>query len=229
MTKHEKWTEWPTQAYAAAYESLAAALDGFQNKFEVPETAREFVKRSAATAKDRSSDLYTGANKVTDAVEKALVSAVNGIADVNRKTVEAMYQDAQSVFAAIDKLADAQSFAQAYKVYARLPAPADQSQCRSRRGDSKLCEHQGFRGFSRLAGRCRESSTGAVAGRLMRRHSKRLLGGRASWPPFLPNQTPGNRRHQCAPGSTELGHRREIRRARVQGLCLRSERNLPQH
>ena len=117
MTKHEKWTEWPTQAYAAAYESLAAALDGFQNKFEVPETAREFVKRSAATAKDRSSDLHTGANKVTDAVEKALVNAVNGLAEVNRKTVEALYQDAQSVFAAIDNLADAQSLSQAYKVY----------------------------------------------------------------------------------------------------------------
>ena len=117
MTKHEKWTEWPTQAYAAAYESLATALDGFQNKFEVPETAREFVKRSAATAKDRSSDLHTGANKVTDAVEKAFVSAVNGLAEVNRKTVEALYQDAQSVFAAIDKLADAQSLSQAYKVY----------------------------------------------------------------------------------------------------------------
>ncbi len=117
MTKHEKWTEWPTQAYAAAYESLAAAHDGFQNRLEVPETAREFVKRSAATAKDRSSDLHTGANKVTDAVEKTLVNAVNGIADVNRKTVEALYQDAQSVFAAIDNLADAQSFSQAYKVY----------------------------------------------------------------------------------------------------------------
>ena len=117
MTKHEKWTEWPTQAYAAAYESLAAALDGFQNKFEVPETAREFVKRSAATAKDRSSDLHTGANKATDAVENALVSAVNGIADVNRKTVEAIYQDAQTMFAAIDNLAYAQSFSQAYKVY----------------------------------------------------------------------------------------------------------------
>jgi hypothetical protein len=106
MTKPEKWTEWPTQAYAAAYESLAAALDGLQNKFEVPESARELVKRSAATAKDRSSDLHTGANKVTDAVEKVLVSAVNGIADVNRKTVEAMYQDAESAFAA-----------KAYKVY----------------------------------------------------------------------------------------------------------------
>jgi len=84
---------------------------------ELPETAREFVKRSAATAKDRSTDLHTGANKATDAVEKALVSAVNGIADVNRKTVEAMYQDAQSAFAAIDKLADAQSLSQAYRVY----------------------------------------------------------------------------------------------------------------
>ena len=40
-----------------------AALDGFQNRFEVPHSAREFVKRSAATAKDRSGDLHTGANK----------------------------------------------------------------------------------------------------------------------------------------------------------------------
>jgi hypothetical protein len=117
MTKHEKWTEWPTKAYGAAYESLAAALDGFQNKLEVPESAREFVKRSAATARDRSSDVHTGAHKVTDAVEKALVNAVNGLADVNRKTVEAMYEDAQSLFAAIDNLADAQSFSHAYKVY----------------------------------------------------------------------------------------------------------------
>jgi len=50
-------------------------------------------------------------------VEKALVSAVNGIADLNRKTVEALYQDAQRVFAAIDNLAGAESFPQAYKVY----------------------------------------------------------------------------------------------------------------
>ena len=72
--------------------------------------------RTGRCCRQRSSDLHTGANKVTDAVEKALVNAVNGLAEVNRKTVEAMYQDAQSI-AAINNLADAQSFAQAYKVY----------------------------------------------------------------------------------------------------------------
>ena len=118
MTKHQKWTpESPIEAYATTYESLAKTLGGLQNKFEIPDAAREFVKRTAAAAKDGSADLHAGANKLTGAIEEALVGAVNGVADVNRKVVEAAYQDAQAVFAAIDKLAGAQSVNDAYEVY----------------------------------------------------------------------------------------------------------------
>src|SRR5271165_1363150 len=119
MTKQQKWTpESPIEACATTYESLARALGGLQNKFEVPEAAREFVKRTATAAKDRSTDLHAGANKVTGAIEEALVGALKGMAEVNRKVVEAAHQDAEATFAAIDKLADAQSLTEAYEVYA---------------------------------------------------------------------------------------------------------------
>jgi hypothetical protein len=75
------------------------------------------VKRGVAAAKERSSDLHAGANKVTGAVEEALVGAVNGLADVNRKLVDIAYQDAEAMFAAIDRLAGAQSFTDAYEVH----------------------------------------------------------------------------------------------------------------
>jgi hypothetical protein len=104
----------PTEAYATTYESLAKALGGFQNKVEIPKAAGEFVKRSAAVAKDRSDDLYAGASKVTGAFEQTLVGAVSRLADANRKIVEAVHQDAGAAFAAIDKLADAQSLSDAY-------------------------------------------------------------------------------------------------------------------
>jgi hypothetical protein len=38
MTKQQKWTpESPIEAWATTYESLAKALGGLQNKFEIPD------------------------------------------------------------------------------------------------------------------------------------------------------------------------------------------------
>jgi hypothetical protein len=118
MTEQQNWTpESPTETCATTYESLVKALDGLQNKFEIPEAAREFVMRSAATAKDRSTDLHVGVNKVTGAIEEALVSVVSGIADLNRKIVDATYQDAEAAFAAIEKLAGSKTLTEAYQLY----------------------------------------------------------------------------------------------------------------
>ena len=75
----------PIEVPAKTYEALVEALGGLENRFEMPQAAREFVKRGAAAAKDRSTDLRAGANKVTGAIEEALVGAVNGMADINRK------------------------------------------------------------------------------------------------------------------------------------------------
>jgi hypothetical protein len=172
MTKQQKWTpESPIEACATTYESLAKALGGLQNKFEIPEAAREFVKRTAAAAKDRSTNLQAGANKMTGAIEEALVGAVTCMADVNRKVVEAAYQDAEATFAAIDKLAGAQS-ADAYEVYVDyLRQQGSIAAAREERGN--LRQRQGLGGLRHSAGRHREGHAGAVAGRLSRRHSTR--------------------------------------------------------
>ena len=54
MTKQGKWkTEFPIEVCATTYKSLAKALGGLKNKLEIPDAAREFVKHSAAAAKDR--------------------------------------------------------------------------------------------------------------------------------------------------------------------------------
>jgi hypothetical protein len=59
-----------------------------------------------------------GADKVTGAIEAALLSAVSAMADINRKIVDAAHQDAEASLAAIDKLASAKSLAEAYRVSA---------------------------------------------------------------------------------------------------------------
>jgi hypothetical protein len=118
MTKQQNGTpESPIETCATTYESLVKALDGLQNKFEIPEAARELVVRSVATAKDRSTDLHAGVNKVTAAIEEAVVGAVNSIADLNRKIVDATYQDAEATFTAIEKLAGVKSPTEAYQLY----------------------------------------------------------------------------------------------------------------
>jgi hypothetical protein len=112
--QHNSTPESATEA--RTYESLAKALGGLENKFDIPDAAREFVKRSAAAAKDRSTDLHVGANKMNGAIEAALLSAVSTMADVNRRIVDAAYQDTEASLAAIDRLAGAKSLAEAYQV-----------------------------------------------------------------------------------------------------------------
>jgi len=119
MTEQQNLTpESPIEASARTYEALVKALGGLENRFEIPQAAREFVKRGAAAAKDRSTDLRVGADKVTGAIEAALLSAVNAMADFNRKIVDAAHQDAEASLAAIDRLASAKSLAEAYQVSA---------------------------------------------------------------------------------------------------------------
>ena len=116
--QHNSTPESPIEASAKTYESLLKALGGVENKFEIPEATREFVKRSAAAAKDRSTDLRVGAHKMNGAIEAALLGAISTMADVNRRIVDAAYQDAEAGLAAIDRLAGAKSLAEAYQVSA---------------------------------------------------------------------------------------------------------------
>ena len=96
-------------------DAFAPVTDAFKN-LEVPEAAREFVKKSANTAKDRAADLHANSEKVTDAIETAVAGSVSEAAKISRNIQQAMYQDAEAFFAGIDKLASAKSFNEAFQI-----------------------------------------------------------------------------------------------------------------
>ncbi len=99
-------------------EAFAPVTDALKNiqSLEVPEAARDFVKRAAGTAKDRAADLHTGSEKVTTAIESAVANSVSEAAKISRNIQQAMYQDAEAFFNGIDKLASAKSLNEAVQI-----------------------------------------------------------------------------------------------------------------
>ena len=102
-----------------AFTPVTDAFKNFQN-MEVPEAARDFVKRSANTAKERAADVYAGSEKVTAAIETAVADSVSEAAKVSRNIQQALYQDAEAFFAGIDKLASAKSLNEAVQIQSDL-------------------------------------------------------------------------------------------------------------
>jgi phasin len=98
-----------------AFAPVTDALKNIQN-LEVPEAAREFVKKQAETAKERAADLHAGSEKVTAAIETAVAGSVTEAAKISRNIQQAIYQDAEAFFAGIDKLASAKSLNEAVQI-----------------------------------------------------------------------------------------------------------------
>ena len=103
-------------------EAFAPMTEAFKNlqTMEVPEAAREFVKKTANTAKERAADAYAGSEKVTAAIETAVADSVSEAAKISRNIQQAMYQDAEAFFAGIDKLASAKSISEAVQIQSEL-------------------------------------------------------------------------------------------------------------
>ena len=102
------------------------AFDGFKDAFkniqnlEVPEAAREFVKKTANTAKDRAAEVFAGSERVTAAVENAVTESVTEAGKISRNIQQAIYEDAEAFFSGIDKLASAKSFSEAVEIQSSL-------------------------------------------------------------------------------------------------------------
>jgi phasin len=98
--------------------AFAPVTDAFKNlqNMEVPEAAREFVKKTAGTAKERAADLHAGSEKVTAAIETAVTGSVSEVAKISRNIQDAIYQDAEAFFAGIDRLASAKSLNEAVQI-----------------------------------------------------------------------------------------------------------------
>ncbi len=102
--------------------AFAPVTDAFKNfpTVEVPEAARDFVKKAAGTAKDRAAEFHTGSEKVTAAFESAVAGSVSETVKISRNIQQAVYDDAQALFAGIDKLASAKSLNDAVAIQGDL-------------------------------------------------------------------------------------------------------------
>ena len=98
-----------------AFAPVTEAFTKLQN-MEVPEAAREFVKKQAETAKVRAADIHAGSEKVTAAIETAVAGSVSEAAKISRNIQDALYQDAEAFFAGIHNLASAKSFNEAVQI-----------------------------------------------------------------------------------------------------------------
>ena len=98
-----------------AFAPVTEAFTKLQN-LEVPEAAREFVKKQAESAKVRAADFHAGSEKVTAAIETAVAGSVSEAAKISRNIQQAIYQDAEAFFAGIDKLASAKSLNEAVQI-----------------------------------------------------------------------------------------------------------------
>ena len=99
-------------------DAFAPVTDALKNLqiMEVPEAARDFVKRTANTAKERVADVYAGSEKVTAVIETAVADSVSEAAKISRNIQQALYQDAEAFFAGVDKLASAKSLNEAVQI-----------------------------------------------------------------------------------------------------------------
>ena len=102
-----------------AFAPVTEAFKNFQN-VEVPEAARDFVKKTANSAKERAADVFAGSEKVTAAIETAATDSVSELAKISRNIQQAIYQDAEAFFAGIEKLASAKSLNEAVQVQSDL-------------------------------------------------------------------------------------------------------------
>jgi len=102
-----------------AFAPVTDAFKNFQN-LEVPEAARDFVKKQAETAKVRAADFYAGSEKASEVIETAVTGSVSEAAKIGRNIQQALYQDAEAFFAGIDKLASAKSINEAVQIHSDL-------------------------------------------------------------------------------------------------------------
>jgi phasin len=102
-----------------AFAPVTEAFKNFQN-LEVPEAAREFVKKQAETAKERAADFYAGSEKASEAIESAVTGSVSEVAKISRNIQQALFQDAEAFFAGVDKIASAKSINEAVQIQSDL-------------------------------------------------------------------------------------------------------------
>ena len=105
-------------AESTYFASVQKAIENVQGKLEVPAAARDFVKRTASSAKDRAETVHTGAANATNTVEKFATSFVGGYANLTRGLLDATLANVQHALSTVEKVAGAQSINEAVQIQA---------------------------------------------------------------------------------------------------------------
>jgi hypothetical protein len=87
---------------------------------EVPETAREFIKRAATTAKERAADARVSVEQVTAAIESATGDSVRETAKIGRAIQNAVYEEVDALLDGVEHLATAKSFGEVFHMQGAL-------------------------------------------------------------------------------------------------------------
>ena len=120
MTDHNQTVETAVNSATDGIKKAFAPMTDALKNMEVPEAARDFVKRAASTAKDRAADIHTGSEKVTSVIETAAAGSVSEIAKNSRNIQKAMYNDVEAYLSGIEKLASAKSLSEAAQIQTDL-------------------------------------------------------------------------------------------------------------
>ncbi len=102
-----------------AFAPVAEALKNLQTA-NVPEGAREFVKQTVSTARERTATAFAESEKVTAAIETAVVGSVSEAAKLGRNIQQVIHEDAEAFFDGIGRLAAANSFSEALQIQGEL-------------------------------------------------------------------------------------------------------------
>jgi len=98
--------------------SIQNAFENVQSKLEVPAAARDFVKRTASSAKERAESVHSGAANVANGVEKFATSIVGGYANLTRGLLDMTLANVQHTLSTVEKLAGAKSLNEAVQLQA---------------------------------------------------------------------------------------------------------------
>ena len=95
-------------------EEAASAASTVTTK--VAEGTREFVRRYAATAKERSDDLYENTNKFNSGLESAMTRVASGYVSILGGFAAATHDNVNLALTTVEKLANAKSVSEAVRI-----------------------------------------------------------------------------------------------------------------
>src|SRR5262245_41331236 len=115
MTKTTAKTATPGSDYVAP---IQQAIESAQGKFEVPAAARDFVIKTASSAKEQAETVHTNVANAAKTAETFATSLVGGFASVTRGLLDASFANVQHTLSTVEKVAGAQSLKEAVQINA---------------------------------------------------------------------------------------------------------------